>query len=146
MSNKQAKQKLIQIYGAECFIEKLHLRVDIDPRRYTSKGQQKRMKQLTYHHIREKRNGGKATVENGALLSAENHAWFNKQSKEAQKQMNELFQKHKQSVECKVEFVDELDIRFSIASAIIVPADLEKEHYNRAKEKRAWKKQVEEER
>lgn len=146
MSNKKAKEKLIQLYGAECFIEKLHLRVDIDPRRYTSRGQQKRMKQLTYHHIREKRNGGKATIENGALLSAENHAWFNKQSEEAQSQMNELFQKYKQSVECKVEFVDELDTRFSIASAIIVPADLEKEHYNRAKEKRAWKKQVEEER
>ena len=146
MSNKQAKQKLIQLYGAECFIEKLHLRVDIDPRRYTSRGQQKRMKQLTYHHIREKRNGGKATIENGALLSAENHAWFNKQSEEAQRQMNEMFQQYKASVECKVEFVDELDTHFSIVSAIIVPADLEKEHYNRAKEKRAWKKEVEEER
>ena len=146
MSNKKAKERLIQLYGAECFIEKLHLRVDKEPRRYTSKGQYKRMKQLTYHHIREKRNNGKATVENGALLSAENHAWFNKQSKEAQKKMNELFQKYKQSVECKVEFVDDLDTRFSIASAIIVLSDLEKEHYNRAKEKRAWQKQVEEER
>ena len=103
------------------------------------------MKQLTYHHIQECQNGGKATVENGALLSAENHAWFNKQSKETQKQMNELFQKYKQSVECKVEFVDELDARFTVASVIIVPAELEKK-YNRAKEKRAWKKQVEEER
>lgn len=146
MSNKKAKERLIQLYGAECFIEKLHLRVDEEPRRYTSKGQYKRMKQLTYHHIREKCNGGKATVENGALLSAENHEWFNKQSKEAQKQMNELFQRYKASVECKVEFVDDLDTRFSIASAIIVPAELEKDHYNRAKEKREWKKQVEEER
>ena len=127
------------------FIEKLHLRKDTEPRKYTSKGQYKRMKQLTYHHIQECQNGGKATVENGALLSAENHAWFNKQSKETQKQMNELFQKYKQSVECKVEFVDELDARFTVASVIIVPAELEKK-YNRAKEKRAWKKQVEEER
>ena len=126
MSNKKAKERLIQLYGAECFIEKLHLRVDTEPRRYRSKGQYKRMKQLTYHHIREKRNNGKATVENGALLSAENHAWFNKQSKEAQRQMNELFQRYKASVECKVEFVEELDTRFSIASAIIVPAELEK--------------------
>ena len=145
MSNKRAKQKLIELYGSECFIEKLHLRVDTEPRRYTSKGQRKRMKQLTYHHIREKQYGGKATVENGALLSAENHEWFNKQSKEAQRQMNELFQKYKQSVECRVEFVEELDTRFSIASAIIVPAELEKK-YNRAREKRAWKKEVEEER
>lgn len=146
MSNKKAKERLIQLYGAECFIEKLHLRVDKEPRRYTSKGQYKRMKQLTYHHIRERQHGGKATVENGALLSAENHEWFNKQSKEAQRQMNELFQRYKASVECKVEFVEELDTRFSIASAIIVPAELEKERYNRAKEKRAWKKQLEEER
>ena len=146
MSNKRAKERLIQLYGAECFIEKLHLRKDTEPRKYTSKGQRKRMKQLTYHHIREKQYGGQATVENGALLSAENHEWFNKQTKEAQKQMNELFQQYKASVECKVEFVDELDTRFSIASAIIVPSELEKEHYNRAREKRAWKKQVEEER
>lgn len=146
MSNKQAKEKLIRLYGAECFIEKLHLRADIEPRRYKSKGQYKRMKQLTYHHIREKQHGGTATVENGALLSAENHMWFNKQSKESQKQMNELFQQYKQSAECKVEFVDNLDTRFSIASAIIVPAELEKAHYNRAREKRAWKKEVEEER
>lgn len=146
MSNKKAKEKLIKLYGEECFIEKLHLRVDTEPRRYTSKGQYKRMKQLTYHHIREKQHGGKATVANGALLSAENHEWFNKQSKESQKQMNELFQKYKQSVECKVEFVDELDTRFSIASAIIVPDELEKEHYNRAREKRKWQKEIKEER
>ena len=146
MSNKRAKEKLIELYGAECFIEKLHLRVDKEPRRYTSKGQYKRMKQLTYHHIREKQHGGKATVANGALLSAENHEWFNKQSKESQKQMNELFQKYKQSVECKVEFVDELDTRFSVLGAIIVPDKLEKEHYNRAREKRKWQKEIKEER
>ena len=146
MSNKKARKKLIKLYGAECFIEKLHLRTDTEPRQYTSKGQYKRMKQLTYHHIREKQYGGKATVENGAILSEENHIWFNEQRKESQKQMNELFQKYKASVGCKVEFVEELDTRFSIASAIIVPVKLEKEHYNRAREKRAWQKEVKEER
>lgn len=144
MSNKKAKERLIQLYGAECFIDKLHLRVDKEPRKYTSKGQYKRMKQLTYHHIKERQHGGKATTENGALLSTENHEWFNKQSKEAQKQMNEMFQKYKQSVECKAELVDKLDTDFSIAAAIIVPAELEKEHYNRAKEKRKWQKEIEE--
>ena len=145
MSNKEAKQRLIELYGAECFIEKLRLRKDTEPRRYKSKGQRKRMKQLTYHHIQERSNGGQATVENGALLSTENHEWFNRQSKEAQRQMNELFQRYKNSVECSVEFVDNLETNFSIASVIIVPAELEKK-YNRAREKRTWKKQVEEER
>ena len=46
MSNKSAKQELIRRYGKECFIEKLHLRKDDKPRRYTGKGQMKRMKQL----------------------------------------------------------------------------------------------------
>ena len=49
-TNKRAKERLIELYGAECFIEKLHLRIDKEPRKYTSKGQMKRMKQLTYHH------------------------------------------------------------------------------------------------
>ena len=72
-SNKRAKEELIRIYGAECFIEKLKLRKDVKPIRYKSKGQMKKMKQLTFHHIKMRKDGGRATVENGALLSAENH-------------------------------------------------------------------------
>lgn len=68
-SNKKAREKLEQRYGKECFIEKLHLRKDDKPRKYTSKGQMKRMKQLTFHHVLPKSAGGKATVENGVLLS-----------------------------------------------------------------------------
>lgn len=68
MSNKGAKTKLIKLYGEECFIDKLHLRPPEDtPKKYTSKGQLKRMKQLTYHHILEKSKGGKATVENRSI-------------------------------------------------------------------------------
>ena len=102
-SNKGAKEKLIKLYGAECFIEKLQLRKDTE-RRYTSKGQRKRMKQLTYHHILKKSKGGKATVENETILSAENHEWFNKQSKEEQKRMNDIFQQYKLRI---IEFTTE---------------------------------------
>lgn len=94
MSNKGAKFRLIKLYGEECFIDKLKLRTDPPPK-YTGKGQMHRMKQLTYHHIVEKSKGGKATVENGALLSAENHAWFNKQQKCDQARMNQAFQDYK---------------------------------------------------
>ena len=72
-SNKIARKKLEKLYGSECFIEKLHLRIDTEPRRYKSKGQMKRMKQLSYHHIKMKKNNGKTTVANGAILSVENH-------------------------------------------------------------------------
>lgn len=66
-SNKRAKEKLIQLYGPECFIDKLQLR-PTKGRKYTGKGQMKRMQQLTYHHIREKSKGGKATVENRSFI------------------------------------------------------------------------------
>lgn len=143
MSNKNAKQELIRRYGAECFIEKLHLRQDTTPRRYTSKGQKKRMKQLTYHHIRMRKDGGKATVENGALLSAENHQWFHKQSSTAQGYMNAIFQEYKKQVdECTVVFVDELELPFEV-KVMEFGVD-ERGKFNRAKEKRKTQKIIDE--
>ena len=109
----------------------------------------KRMKQLTYHHIRMRKDGGKATVENGALLSAENHAWFHKQSPQVQTQMNEMFQEYKrqQSQECQVVFVDELEFPFEIRTTEfhIDEREQKKTKYNRAKDKREVQKRINEE-
>ena len=147
-SNKRAKEELIRIYGAECFIEKLKLRKDVKPTRYKSKGQMKKMKQLTFHHIKMRKDGGRATVENGALLSAENHAWFHQQSSKDQTQMNAMFQEYKkQYQECEVVFVDDLDLGFEIKAMefCINEKEQKKEKYNRAKEKREFQKRVDEE-
>lgn len=95
--NKSAREQLERLYGKECFVEKLHLRKDDKPHTYKGKAQLKRTKQLTYHHIQERSQGGKATAENGAILSAENHIWFNQQPKEEQRRMNEAFQEYKRS-------------------------------------------------
>lgn len=95
VDNKEAKDKMIEIFGPECFIEKLKLRKDDKPRKYKGKSQMKIMRSLTYHHIKERCKGGKATPGNGALLSNENHAWFNQQSKSEQARMNNEFQKYK---------------------------------------------------
>lgn len=115
--NKTAREKLIELYGPECFIDKLHLRVDTTPRHYTSKKQMKKMKKLTYHHILEKRNGGKATVENGALLSMENHIWFNKQNPKLQAELNKKFQEYKKCcIEITDESIDEISPRILIAA------------------------------
>lgn len=138
-SNKKAKERLIELYGAECFIEKLHLRKDKN-RVYKGKKQKEKMKQLTYHHIVEKRNNGKATVENGALLSAENHAWFNKQSPQAQAQMNAMFQEYKRQATLGVAVVVPAE---GIVETKKIKCDLEdcieiklENNYDRAKEQR----------
>lgn len=147
-NNKKAKEELIRRYGAECFIEKLKLRKDTEPKRYKGKGQMKRMRQLTYHHIRMKKDGGRATVENGALLSAENHAWFHKQSPRDQAIMNEMFQEYKRQYQkCQIVFVDELELPFEVKTMEfhIDERELKRTKYNRAKEKREFQKRVDEE-
>ena len=138
--NKKAREELERRYGKECFIEKLHLRIDKEPRKYTSKGQMERMKQLTYHHIKMRKDGGESSAENGALLSAENHAWFHKQSPQMQSYMNDIFQEYKRqkSKECKVVFVDSIETPFEI-KPITFSID-ERGRYNRAKEKRETRK------
>lgn len=155
-SNREAKEELIRLYGAQCFIDRLHLRPD-SSRIYTGKQleymrkHKEQLKRLTYHHIKERCKGGKATVENGALLSEENHRWFNQQSKENQAKMNQAFQDLKQQLdnarECKIELVDTLDMGFEVKTAEISFSDERKpkEKFNRAKEKRKFNERVKEE-
>lgn len=149
-SNKSAKEELIRRYGAECFIERLKLR-DTSGLRYTGKNQYKKMKMLTYHHIKEKSKGGKATIENGALLSAENHAWFHQQDRADRERMNQQFQDLKRDIDngytdCQVQLVPESDITLPFDLDImtvniddtgkIKPQKKAKKKYNRAKQKR----------
>lgn len=144
-SNKSARKQLERIYGKECFIDKLHLRKDTEKTKYKGKGQLKKMKQLTYHHILERSKGGKATVENGALLSNENHIWFHQQSKEKQSQMNQIFQDYKHLVdECKVVLVDDIEVPFKIIPMEFSIGDRKKEKYNRAKKKQEDKQMTRE--
>lgn len=67
-SNKKAKEELIRRYGTECFIEKLKLRKDSEPKRYTGKGQKAKMKQLTYHHIQEKSKGRESNSRKWSII------------------------------------------------------------------------------
>ena len=50
---------------------------------------------LTFHHIKERRYGGPATEENGAILRNINHIWFNSLDMNEQRRINKLFQEYK---------------------------------------------------
>lgn len=143
-NNRSVRERMIELYGAECFIEKLHLRKDTE-RTYTGKAQYMRMKQLTYHHIQMRSKKGKTTVENGALLSLENHMWFHRQSSEDQRRMNGMFQKYKKAVdegrknskELEVVLADDVEVPFEVKAVIFEP-------YSRAKVKVDTRKAVDE--
>jgi len=110
--NKSAKEALIKKYGEQCFIDRL--KINTEPRTYKSSKQYKKMKKLTYHHIVEKQNGGEATIENGALLSVENHEWFHRQDAITQQILNSLFQELKE-----VELIDNLELPFELKAKVI---------------------------
>ena len=143
-SNKRAKEALISRYGPECFIEKLGLR-DTSKLKYKGKKQYERMKMLTYHHIKRKASGGQTTVQNGALLSAENHAWFHQQPIDKQERMNDIFQEYKRQVdnglstECQVVITKDIPKFVDVRIATFNPSE-----FNRAKEKRKTQERLKE--
>ena len=104
-SNKSIKDAMVRKYGAKCFIEELGLRSKEDIERDLkglNKKQKALMNVLTFHHIKERCAGGRATEENGAILRNVNHIWFNSLSKEEQERLNNLFQGYKKKFNNKI--------------------------------------------
>ena len=97
-NNKSIKDRMIKKYGRKCFIEELGLRspeeIEQDLKRF-KKSKRGELMALTFHHIKERRVGGEASEENGAILRNINHIWFNRLSKEEQRRINNLFQEYK---------------------------------------------------
>lgn len=106
------------------------------------------MKQLTYHHIKMRKDGGKATIENGALLSTENHAWFHKQTPEKQTAMNKAFQQYKMAMAivttAGVQQTKEIEFDMSDCITISLERNRETTKQRRAREKRELRKEMEE--
>ncbi len=139
-SNKRAKELLIKRYGEKDFLDALHITLP-KSKTYKSKGQRKRMEQLTYHHIREKSKGGKATIENGALLTAENHATFHKLPKEEQDKLNQMFQEYKRQKDKELPVVFE-DFESTIEIKV-AEIEVDKQGYCRAKVKGETRRLIE---
>ena len=97
-NNKSIKNIMIKKYGKKCFIEELGLRtreeIEQDLKRF-KKSKRAELLMLTFHHIKERRYGGPATEENGAILRNINHIWFNSLDMNEQRRINKLFQEYK---------------------------------------------------
>jgi hypothetical protein len=102
---------------------------------------------LTYHHIVKREHGGRTTVENGALLSAENHQWFNKQSEAKQAIMNDMFQQYKLGVlemsNGRVIQTQVLDLDFTMEEYDVIPLQPDNRKYNRARVKEETRRKIE---
>lgn len=136
-ANKSTKNKLMMKFGKKCFIEELGLRtkeeVQADIRQYKSKGQRKRMDELTYHHIIAKCDGGDTTEANGAILRNINHVWLHRLPPERQAIINQMLIQYKLEHYTEVDFeeVEELQSGIIVASTILIPKEKEKERFER---------------
>lgn len=133
MSNKKARQALERIYGKGCMMERAGIRKIV--------GVKKQDRQITYHHLRPKRLGGQATVENGANLAKYNHEWLEKLSVQQREKINEKLRAYKASV---IEFntdgvVQAKEISIDMTECIEIPLK-----YNRAKLKQDLRRRLEE--
>ena len=164
MKNKTGKKLLEKRYGKGCFMERAGIR-EITPEqeaeyKRTIRGFKKLDRTITYHHIREKRNGGKVSIENGANLAAYNHQWFNAQTPEVQAKINNQLQQFKFKIDMVrmavgdegLEF-DKINVDIDMSDTIEIPVydnsileekEVKRPKFNRAKVKRQTQKLIEE--
>ena len=174
-SNKNARLALESIYGkgsmfkkAECErqIEKQKLKIKgykrfLQEKRYSGKILKTKSRQMTYHHLQHRSEGGKTDVENGAILSTLEHEYIHSLSREQEEVINNMIRQYKYSIDVNcgimtptksgIELENTNSIEFDIDNEedlLVIPAydmtDRDREIYNRAKEKRELQKYIDE--
>ena len=93
--NRSAREMLEKIYGEKCMIHE-GIRKIKPPKPSNRQYKGKSIaRQLTYHHLKAKRYGGKATVENGACLCRSCHDWLEQLSETEREKINEELRQYK---------------------------------------------------
>lgn len=143
--NRNARIMLARIYGSGCmfkksgaekYIEKLGTiktyKVFKEEKRYTSKKIKALENLMTYHHLKHKANGGKPTVENGAIINALAHQYIHSLPRTQEEIINDYLREYKRKIdheELPIEFIDELE-----QPIVLVGAELEDGEPTRAVE------------
>jgi hypothetical protein len=103
--NKRVKDELMRIYGKGCFFERAKVAERIaamggiktyksflNGKRYNG---QKLSKQLTLHHLQHRSEGGKTTIENGAVISEDAHQYIQSLPRDEEELINNMLREWK---------------------------------------------------
>ena len=103
--NKIIKEKLMKQYGKGCMFEKAKIAERIEAmggidtfKTFVSKKRykgQKISKQLTLHHLKHRSEGGKTSVENGAVVSEIAHQYLHSLSRDEEEIANNMLREWK---------------------------------------------------
>lgn len=133
--NKSIRIALAQVYGSGCmfkrsgaekYIEKLgHIKTYKkykEERHYTSKKIKALENLLTLHHLKHKSEGGKASVENGAIINSLAHQYLHSLPRTQEELINDYIREYKRNIdkgEIPIEYTDELEAPVEIVCAEI---------------------------
>lgn len=152
-SNKRAKEALIEIYGNGCMFDKAKIAERIEQmggiRTYRSYVSEKRFKrkmirkQLTYHHLKHKSEGGPATVENGALVEATAHAYLHSLPRHQEEIINNMLRAYKINAMAFTteEVINHDSVAFDMTDYVTIPLEDDTPKYNRKRAISERKKQ-----
>lgn len=175
-TNKSAKQALERVYGKGCMFKKAHIEEQIEAlrtiktyrrflqeTRYTGRKIHLLESNLTYHHLKHRSEGGKSTLENGAVIGELPHRYIHSLSRQEEEIINNMFREYKFKLqggilvptETGIDMRDPIQIELELNGEdgyIEIPAfntteqDLQKRRkFNRAKEKRTTQELIDEE-
>ena len=104
-SNRSAKKELERIYGKGCFFNRAKVAEQIEAmggiKTFKVFVQEKKFKgkpishQITYHHLKHKSEGGKATVENGANVEEVAHQYLHSLPRNQEEVINNMLREFK---------------------------------------------------
>jgi hypothetical protein len=102
-------------------------------------------KQLTYHHLKHKSDGGKATVENGAVVEATAHAYLHSLPRHQEEVINNMLRAYKINAMAFTteEVLDHTSIEFDMTDYVTIPLEDDTPKYNRKRAIRERKRQEE---
>ena len=134
-SNRSARIALARIYGSGCMFRKSKAENYIEKlgtiktykrykqeRHYTSKKIKALESLMTFHHLVHKSQGGRATVENGAIINALAHQYMHSLPRNQEEVINDYLREYKRRIdsqELPVIITDDLEAPIEVECAEI---------------------------
>lgn len=173
--NASGRKQLEQIYGKGCMFKKAGIedklqalpqiksyKIFKQQTRYTSRKIRQLERNMTYHHLKHRSEGGKTREENGSIINELAHRYMHSLPRDQEEIINNMIREYKQSIKCGIMQVEEkgismqqpvtLNFEFDPEDCITIQVydntieDYKKrEKFNRAKVKRQTRQFIEDE-
>ena len=148
--NRGIRNKLIKIFGNKCMIEEAGIRYIPMSKRKKIKGYKKFQERITFHHIKERKDGGERSIENGALIKSYNHQWLHSLPEEEKEKVNQKIQQYKMNVIAmksngEITNSQSITLDFNMEDCITIPAyDYDSKKKDEKSNRRKYAKEKEE--